>query len=144
MGLPHDQLRDQRAVLFEFCTSLGGEHPLRVLQDFTGTLLIHDHSRHPMQEACELIDWYRARWEIELFFNVPADLLFGADEWRAAFILNKKAVPTANTVIRLIAQFGGFLGEERWGSLGPRPFGWACTTPENLESWGDLCTTERF
>ncbi len=45
--------------------------------------------------------------------DLPADLLFETDEWRAAFILNKKkvpnAVPTANTVICLIAQLGGFL-----------------------------------
>ena len=105
-----------------------------------------------LQEAAELIDWYRARWEIELFFlvlkegcrverlqladterlqtalalymviawrinrlmrlgrtlpDLPADLLFEPDEWRAAFILNKKPVPkqtpTLNTVVRLIA-----------------------------------------
>jgi hypothetical protein len=45
--------------------------------------------------------------------DLPADLLFKADEWRAAFVLNKKkvlkAVPTANTVIRLIAQIVRFL-----------------------------------
>ncbi|GAB1386439.1 hypothetical protein MASR1M59_15870 [Melaminivora sp.] len=91
-----------------------------------------------MAQACELIDWYRARWEIELFFLVlkegcrverlqlgeidklqtalalymviawrinrlmrlgrslpelPADLLFEADEWKAAFVLNKKPPP---------------------------------------------------
>ena len=122
-----------------------------------------------LQEACELIDWYRARWEIEMFFSVlkvglqvenlqlgdtkklqtalalymiiawrinrlmrlgrtlpdlPADLLFEADEWRAAFILNKlpppKAVPTANTVIRLIAQLGGFLGRKGDGEPGAK------------------------
>ena len=83
-----------------------------------------------LQEAAELVDWYRARWEIELFFlvlkegcriersqlssvdrlevalalymviawrinrlrlgralpDLPADLLFEPDEWRAAFI----------------------------------------------------------
>lgn len=122
-----------------------------------------------LEEACELIDWYRARWEIEMFFSVlkvglqvenlqlgdtkklqtalalymviawrinrlmrlgrtlpdlPADLLFEADEWRAAFILNKKpppkAVPTANTVIRLIAQLGGFLGRKGDGEPGAK------------------------
>jgi hypothetical protein len=111
-----------------------------------------------LEEAVELLDWYRARWEIELFFlvlkegcrverlqladtrrlqsalalymviawrinclmrlgrtlpDLPADMLFEADEWRAAFILNKKpipkAVPPLNTVLRLIAQRGGFL-----------------------------------
>ena len=48
--------------------------------------------------------------------DLPVDLLFEADEWRAAFILNKKPPPktvlTANTVIRLIAQLGGFLGRK--------------------------------
>jgi transposase len=34
----------QRAVLFDFCTSRGGEHPQRVLQDFTGTLVTDDYS----------------------------------------------------------------------------------------------------
>jgi hypothetical protein len=56
--------------------------------------------------------------------DLPADLLFEADEWRAAFILNKKkvpkAVPTANTVIRLIAQFGGFLGRKSDGEPGAK------------------------
>jgi hypothetical protein len=55
---------------------------------------------------------------------LPADLLFEADEWRAAFVLNKKAVPkavpTANTVIRLIAQLGGFLGRKSDGEPGAK------------------------
>jgi transposase len=34
----------QRAVLFDFCTSRGGEHPQRVLQDFSGTLVSDDYS----------------------------------------------------------------------------------------------------
>jgi hypothetical protein len=121
------------------------------------------------EQACELIDWYRARWEIELFFlvlkegcrlerlqlgniqglqtalalymviawlinrlmrlgralpDLPADLLFEDDEWRAAFILNKKAalktVPALNTVIRLIAQLGGFLGRKSDGEPGAK------------------------
>ena len=119
-----------------------------------------------LQDAVELINWYRARWEIELFFLVlkegcrverlqlsdtdrlqtalalymviawrinrlmrlgrtlPADLLFEPDEWRAAFILNKKPVPkqtpTLNTVVRLIAQRGGFLGRKHDGEPGAR------------------------
>jgi len=56
--------------------------------------------------------------------HLPADLLFEADEWRAAFILNKKAlpkaVPTANPVIRLIAQLGGFLGKKSGGESGAK------------------------
>lgn len=34
----------QRAVLFDFCTSRGGEHPGRVLQAFRGTLVTDDYS----------------------------------------------------------------------------------------------------
>jgi hypothetical protein len=120
-----------------------------------------------LQEVVELIDWYRARWEIELFFlvlkegcrvekmqladtdrlqtalalymiiawritrlmrlgrtlpDLPADLLFETDEWHAAFILNKKPVPkqmpTLNTVVRLIARRGGFLGRKCDGEPG--------------------------
>jgi hypothetical protein len=51
-------------------------------------------------------------------------LLFKADEWRAAFVLNKKkvlkAVPTANTVIRLIAQIVRFLGRKSDGEPGAK------------------------
>ena len=120
-----------------------------------------------LEEAVELINWYRARWEIEMFFLVlkegcrverlqlsdvdrmqtalalymviawringlmrlgrelpelPADLIFETDEWRAAFILNKRPVPKTtpglNAVIRLIAQRGGFLGRKRDGEPG--------------------------
>lgn len=120
-----------------------------------------------LQQAAELVDWYRARWEIELFFlvlkegcriersqlssvdrievalalymviawrinrlmrlgrtlpDLPADLLFEPDEWRAAFILNKKPAPTQvpplNTVLRLIARRGGFLARKHDGEPG--------------------------
>jgi hypothetical protein len=122
-----------------------------------------------LEQACELIDWYRARWEIELFFlvlkegcrverlqlgdserlqtalalymviawrinrlmrlgralaDLPADLVFESDEWKAAFILNKKPVPKQvpelNTVIRLIAQRGGFLARKGDGQPGAK------------------------
>lgn len=122
-----------------------------------------------LKDVCELIDWYRARWEIELFFlvlkegcrveqlqlgsshkletalalfmviawrinrlmrlgrsmgDLPADLLFETDEWKAAFILNKKVVPKEvpklNTVIRLIAQLGGFLARKGDGEPGAK------------------------
>ena len=121
------------------------------------------------EQAVELIDWYRARWEIELFFlvlkegcrverlqlgdskrlqtalalymviawrinrlmrlgralgDLQADLVFETDEWKAAFILNKKPVPQKvpelNTVIRLIAQRGGFLARKGDGEPGAK------------------------
>ena len=131
--------------------------------------LLTNRQAQTLEEAVQLIDWYRARWEIELFFlvlkegcrverlqlgdserlevalalamymviawrinrlmrlgrtlpDLPADLLFDGDEWRAAFVLNKKAVPkevpSLNTVVRLIAQRGGFLGRKHDGEPG--------------------------
>lgn len=129
--------------------------------------LLTNRAATTLEEAVELIDWYRARWEIEMFFlvlkegcrveqlqlsdidrmqtalalymviawrinrlmrlgrelpDLPADLMFETDEWRAAFILNKKQVPKTvpplNTVIRLIAQRGGFLGRKHDGEPG--------------------------
>jgi len=117
--------------------------------------------------AAELVDWYRARWEIELFFLVlkqgcrvealqlstlerlekalvlfmivawrvarlmrlgrtapelDAALLFSPEEWQAAYLLAKKRppkqAPKLNTVIRLIAGLGGFLGRKCDGEPG--------------------------
>jgi hypothetical protein len=117
--------------------------------------------------AAELVDWYRARWEIELLFLVlkqgcrvealqlstvarvekalvlfmivawriarlmrlgrtcpelDAALLFSPEEWQAAYILAKqkppRQAPTLNTVIRLIASLGGFLGRKGDGEPG--------------------------
>jgi Transposase Tn5 dimerisation domain len=131
--------------------------------------LLTNRMASTLPAAVELVDWYRARWEIELFFlvlkegcrverlqlsdagrlqtalalymviawrinrlmrlgrtmpDLPADLMFEPDEWRAAFILNKKPVPrqtpTLNTVVRLIAQRGGFLGRKHDGEPGAR------------------------
>jgi hypothetical protein len=119
------------------------------------------------EAAVQLIDWYRARWEIELFFHVlkngcrvealqlasmerleralalfmvvawriarlmrlgrtcpelDAALLFERDEWRAAFILNRKAPPetppSLNEVVRLVAMLGGFLARKGDGEPG--------------------------
>jgi hypothetical protein len=129
--------------------------------------LLTNREANTLEQACELIDWCRARWEIELFFlvlkegcrverlqlgdsdrlqtalalymviawrinrlmrlgralgDLPADLVFEIDEWKAAFILNKKpapkAVPELNTVLRLIAQRGGFLARKGDGEPG--------------------------
>ena len=45
--------------------------------------------------------------------ELSAQLMFEADEWQAAFILNKKRLPdtppTLNEVMRLVARLGGFL-----------------------------------
>lgn len=115
----------------------------------------------------ERIEWYRARWEIEMLFHVlknacrieamqlgtmarleraialylvvawriarlmrlgrtcpdlPAELFFEADEWRAAFVLRKRPIPKQpprlNEVIRMIAMLGGFLGRKGDGEPG--------------------------
>ena len=120
-----------------------------------------------LEQAVEQIQWYRARWEIEMFFHVfkngckvealqltqidrieralalymvvawrinrlmrlgrtcpdlPAALLFEVEEIQAAYVLNKKAVPEQtpdlNTVVRLIARLGGFLGRKSDGEPG--------------------------
>lgn len=120
-----------------------------------------------LSEAVELVEWYRARWEVEMFFlilkegcaveklqldsrnkvetalvlymivswrinylmrvgrelpDLPADILFHRDEWHAAYILNEKhppsSLPSANEVLRLIAQIGGFIGRKGDGEPG--------------------------
>jgi len=119
------------------------------------------------ESASQLIDWYRARWDIELLFHIvknacriealqlssverleraialylvvawriarlmrlgrncpelPAELFFEPDEWKAAHVLLKKKVPKhapkLNQVIRLIATLGGFLGRKSDGEPG--------------------------
>ena len=118
-------------------------------------------------DIIELIDWYRARWEIEMFFHVfkngcriealqlstmarieralallmvvswriahlmrlgrtcpdiDATLFFDPDEIRGAYLLTKKKPPDKpprlNTVLRLVAQLGGFLGRKGDGEPG--------------------------
>ena len=54
--------------------------------------------------------------------DLNAQLMFEADEWQAAFILNKKRPPekppTLNEVVRLVAQLGGFLARTGDGEPG--------------------------
>lgn len=56
--------------------------------------------------------------------NLSAGLVFDVDEWRAAYLLNKrampKAVPTLNEVVRLIARRGGFFTRRHDGEPGSR------------------------
>lgn len=131
--------------------------------------LLSNRPAESLAQAAELIDWYRARWEIELLFLVlkegcrverlqlahkdrletalamylimawrinrlmrlgrqlpelPAELLFEPIEWQAAFVLNRKKPPakppTLNTVVRLIAQLGGFLARKGDGEPGAK------------------------
>ena len=54
--------------------------------------------------------------------DLDAALLFSPQEWQAAYILAKKRppkqAPTLNTLIRLIAGLGGFLGRKCDGEPG--------------------------
>ena len=56
--------------------------------------------------------------------ELNAELVFEPDEWRAAFILNKKPMPKKmpwlNEVIRLIVRRGGFLGRKGDGEHGAK------------------------
>jgi hypothetical protein len=129
--------------------------------------LLTNRDVRDLAEAAQLIDWYRARWEVEIFFHVlkngcrvealqlstierieralavfmvvawriarlmrlgrtcpdlDAALLFEPDEWKAAFILNKKTPPDKpprlNEVVRLVAMLGGFLARKGDGEPG--------------------------
>jgi hypothetical protein len=54
--------------------------------------------------------------------DLNAGLLFEPDEWKAAFILNKKPPPDKppqlNEVVRLVARLGGFLARKGDGEPG--------------------------
>jgi len=119
-----------------------------------------------LEAGAELIDWYRARWEIEIFYvlkngcrvealqlasapkielalavylvvawrldrlmrlgrvhpDLDAALFFSTEEWQAAYLQDKKALPKTmprvRDVIRQIAKLGGFLGRRCDGEPG--------------------------
>jgi len=54
--------------------------------------------------------------------DLDAALLFERDEWKAAYILNRKKVPQPpprlNQVVRLVAMLGGFLARKGDGEPG--------------------------
>ncbi|SEI28572.1 Transposase Tn5 dimerisation domain-containing protein, partial [Paraburkholderia hospita] len=54
--------------------------------------------------------------------DLDAQLLFERDEWRAAYILNKKKPPRTpprmNEAVRLVAMLGGFLARKGDGEPG--------------------------
>jgi hypothetical protein len=129
--------------------------------------LLSNRAVATLQQAQELIEWYRARWEIETFFHVlktgcrvealqlaglpkieralalfmvvswriarlmrlgrtcpelPASLMFDADEINAAYVLTQKPrppkPPTLNDVVRHVAMLGGFLARNGDGEPG--------------------------
>jgi hypothetical protein len=67
--------------------------------------LLTNRESHDIDAAVELIDWYRARWEIEMLFHV---LKNWADFWAARAIANPVRKPS------------GLADRELWTP--PRPF----------------------
>ena len=131
--------------------------------------LLTNRTADTLEAAFELINWYRCRWEIEMFFDIlkngckvealqlstierlelalalfmvvawriqmlmrlgrtcpdmDCETVFEEEEWRAAYIVARKPIPKdpppLNTVIRLIAGFGGFLGRKCDGEPGSK------------------------
>lgn len=57
--------------------------------------------------------------------NLPCEVAFTAEEWRAAWLITKRkpppeAIPRLDEMIRLVAGFGGFLGRKGDGHPGPK------------------------
>ena len=74
--------------------------------------------------------------------ELDAQLLFEPDEWRAAFILNRKTPPDTpprlNEVVRLVAMLGGFLARKGDGEPGVK------TIWQGLQRVMDFATGLRF
>ena len=87
-------------------------------------LQLADTERLQTALALYMVIAWRINRMMRLGRILPADLLFEPDEWRAAFILNKKPVPqeapALNIVLRLIAQRGGFHGRKHDGEQGAK------------------------
>lgn len=57
--------------------------------------------------------------------DLPCDLVYDTQEWQAIYIVTHKKAPpskppTINTMIRMMASFGGFLGRKHDGEPGPQ------------------------
>jgi hypothetical protein len=54
--------------------------------------------------------------------DMDCEVMFERDEWQAAYIVAREPIPkqplSLNTVVRLIASFGGFLGRKGDGEPG--------------------------
>lgn len=71
-----------------------------------------------MLALCMAVTW-RINQLMRLGRNHPAlpvDIVFAEEEWQAAYILNKKAIPKTappiGEVVRLVAQTGRFIGRK--------------------------------
>lgn len=90
-------------------------------------LQLSDRDRLDSALAIYMVIAWRINRLMRLGRTVPeldAGLVFEPDEWRAAFIWNKRAVPekmaTLNEVICLIARRAGFLARKGDGEPGAR------------------------
>ncbi|VFN06281.1 MAG: Transposase DDE domain-containing protein, partial [Candidatus Kentron sp. G] len=133
-------------------------------------LLLTNREVKTLAQAKEKLEWYLARWQIEIFFKVlksgcrveelqlehidrlepalalyqiiawrvlyltmlgrecpqlPCDLIFSDDEWKSVYIVSTRQQPpeippTIDTMIRMVAGFGGFLNRKRDGFPGPQ------------------------
>ena len=57
--------------------------------------------------------------------ELPCDLVFETSEWQAVYLVATKTrppanPPTLNTIVRMVAGFGGFLGRKHDGEPGPQ------------------------
>ncbi len=57
--------------------------------------------------------------------DLPCDLVFDREEWQAIYIVTHRETPpskppTLNTILRMMAGFGGFLGRKYDGEPGPQ------------------------
>ena len=57
--------------------------------------------------------------------DLPCDVAFSAEEWRAAWLVAKRqpppdAPPPLGEMVRIVAGFGGFLGRKGDGHPGPK------------------------
>ena len=132
--------------------------------------LLTNRAAETLEAVAQLIDGYRRRWRVEIFFsilksgcrvemlqlgtlerleralvlyliiawrilhlvtwgrncpNLPCDVVFDPEEWQAAWIVAHRSPPpqtppTLNTMVRLIAGFGGFLGRKHDSHPGPK------------------------
>lgn len=108
-------------------------------QSFTRQIFFHVLKTGCRVEALQLASMERLERALALFMvvawriarlmrlgrtcpDLDAGLLFERDEWRVAFILNKrkppKSSPRLNEVVRLVAMLGGFLARKGDGEPG--------------------------
>ena len=69
--------------------------------------------------------------------ELPCDLVFETSEWQAVYWVATKTrppanPPTLNTIVRMIAGFGGFLDRKHDGEPGPQSIGIGLQRPRDF------------